>query len=342
MSRFIRVFAPLTALVLLADGCSGGGSDPAGSGAPSVAPVTVTSDVRFASAAPGLAEWSQPLMDLYAPSGAQGLPLVVFLPPHGMTKDDSAAYAQLATAVAEQGVVVAVANWSQLDDPPEAFTDPAALAEISGLGQSLAGCAVSYAAEHAEEYGADPSRLVLAGELFGANAASLVALGTPDPFPDCAATTGWTAAGLVGINDDWLGLYPVLDQVAAAAVEAQSPWALLSDAPKIPVALVVTEAGVTASQRCGDRDSEWMVARDPQGAMRGRLDDVGAYGDGCVDLGDEAEAMAGEMTAQGFTAEVVRLANPDGATESDAGAHFAELGPADLAALVDTVMGLAD
>jgi len=175
----------------------------------------------------------------------------------------------------------------------------------------------------------------------GANAASLVALGTPEPYADCLAAVGWTATGLVGINDDWLVLYPALDQVAAAAVETQSPWALLSEAAKIPVALVVTEAGVAVSPRCDDRDAEWMVLRDPSGSMRGRLDEVGAYGDGCVDLGDVAEAMAREMTARGFTAEVVRLTNPDGATESDAGAHFDQLGPADLAALVDTVMGVA-
>jgi hypothetical protein len=280
-------------------------------------------------------------MDVYVPSGAQGLPLVVFLPPHGMTQDDSEAYAQLATAVAERGAVVAVANWSQLDDPPETFTDPAVFAEMSVAGQSLAGCAVSYAAEHAGEYGADPSRLVLAGELYGANAASLVALGTPEPYADCLAAVGWTATGLVGINDDWLALYPAFDQVAAAAVEAQSPWAMLGAGPKVPVALVVTAAGVAVSPRCDDRDADWMVLRDPSGAMRGRLDEVGAYGDGCVDLDDEAEAMALEMRAQGLPAEVVRLANSDGATESDAGAHLAQLGPADLAALADTVAGLA-
>lgn len=342
MGRLIRAAAALSALALTVAGCSGNGTDADSSATPAAAPVTVTPDVPFATAAPDLSTWTQPLLDVYAPAGAQGLPLVVFFPPHGLAKDGSAAYAQLARGISERGAVVVVANWSQLDDPPGTLTDPAALAELSRLGQSLAGCAVSYAAEHAGDYGADPSRLVLAGELFGANAVSLVALGTPDPYPDCAATTGWTAGALVGVNDDWLVLYPVFDQVAAAAVEAQSPWALLGAAPKIPVALVVTEAAVTTTQRCGDRDSEWMVARDPQGAMRGRLDEVGAYGDGCVDFGDQAEAMARQMTAQGLTAEVVRLTNPDGATESDAGAHLTELGPADLAALVDTVMGLAD
>jgi hypothetical protein len=77
--------------------------------------------------------------------------------------------------------------------------------------------------------------------------------------------------------------------------------------------------------------------------MRTRLDEVGALADGCLDLADEASALAAGMAArEGMTPEVVPLANPDGATVSDDGAHLQQLGPADLALLTETVMGLAD
>ena len=43
-----------------------------------------------------------------------------------------------------------------------------------------------------------------------------------------------------------------------------------------------------------------------------------------------------------MTPDVVPLANPDGATVSDDGAHLERLGPADLVVLTETVMGLAE
>ena len=279
MRMVSAVAAPLSALALLLAGCSGGGAggsaasqEPSGPSTPG--PVTVTRDVRFAAASPERARWSDPLLDVYAPVGGEGLPLVVFLPAHGLTKDSSPAYAQLATALAGQGAVVAVANWTQLDDPPEILTEPEAFVEVSRLGQAVAGCAVSFAAEHAGDYGADPSRLVLAGELFGANAAGMIALGEPDTLPGCSSTAEWAATGLAGVNGLWMAAYPPFDDVAAAATASQTPWALLDAARPIPVALMVTEAGIAVSERCGGRDAEWLVARDPSGAMRARLDEA--------------------------------------------------------------------
>ncbi len=303
--------------------------------------VTVTSDVRFAEASPDLALWSEPLLDVYSPQEAGNLPLVVLLTPHGFTKDNPSTV-QLANGIAERGAVVVVANWSQQEDPPETFEDPAALTDIARAGQSFAGCAVSFAASQAAEFGADPSRLVLVGELYGANTASMVALGTADPYPGClASTTEWSATGLVGLNDDWLAGAPFFDAVASAAVEVFSPWALLDQAPTIPTKLVVTSDAVTVTGRCDDRDADWMTSRDPTGAMREQLDAVGAYEDGCVDMGDMADAMAAEMAAQGLPAEVVRLTNPDAATSSGPGGQVLEFGQADLTLLVDTIMDAA-
>jgi hypothetical protein len=309
---------------------------------PSSATVTVTRDIRYASSVPDLAAWSDPLLDVHAPAGARGLPLVVMFPPHGLAKDAVEAFDQLADAVAEAGAVAVVANWSQLEDPPASFEDPAALEALAGLGQSVAGCAVSYAVAHAADYGADPSRLVLLGELYGGNTASKIALGTPAAFPACDATAAWRATGLVGWDTDWLATMPAWDGFgadAARAVAALSPWPSLADAPKIPVELVVSDVALAVSGRCDDRDADWMAWRDPTGAMRDRLDEVGAYEDGCQDLGDAAKATAAEMQALGIPAEIVALA--DGTSQAGNGGHVASLGADDLATLTQTVLKAA-
>jgi hypothetical protein len=126
-----------------------------------------------------------------------------------------------------------------------------------------------------------------------------------------------------------------LGEDAARAVAALSPWPSLADAPKIPVALVVSDAARAVSERCGARDEAWMVSRDPTGAMRDRLDEVGAYADGCQDLGDAAEATAAAMRDAGIPAEVVALT--DETTLFGAGAHAESLGAADLATLAQTI-----
>lgn len=314
---------------------------PTSDASPDNGPVTVTSDVRFAETSPELAPWSDPVLDVYSPQGAGDLPLVVLLSPHGFTKENPSTV-QLANSIAERGAVVVVANWSQQEDPPETFEDPTALEEMARAGQSFAGCAVSFAVSQAREFGADPSRLVLVGELYGANTAGVLALGAADPSPAClASTTDWRATGLVGLNGDWLATAPYFDAVASAAVEVFSPWALLGEAPTIPTRLGVTSDAVTIARRCDDRDADWMTSRDPAGAMREQLDAVGAYEDGCVDIGDEAEAMAAEMSAQGLPAEVVRLSDPDAATSSGPGGQVLEFGQSDLTLLVDTIMDVA-
>jgi hypothetical protein len=303
--------------------------------------VTVTPDVRFADASPDLARWSDAVLDVYSPPEADNLPLVVLLSPHGFTKENPSTV-QLASGIAERGAVVAVANWSQQEDPPETFENPAALTEMARTGQSFAGCAISFAASPAAEFGADPSPLVLVGELYGANTASMVALDTVDPSPGCrVSATEWKATGVVGLNADWLATAPYFDAVASAAVEVFSPWALLDQAPAIPTKLVVTSDAVAVARRCDGRDAEWMALRDPTGAMREQLDAVGAYEDGCVDVGDEAEAMAAEMSARGLPAETVALTDPDAATSSGPGGQVLEFGRGDLALLVDTIMDAA-
>lgn len=314
----------------------------AGAPSPDIDKVAVTRDVRYASSQPDFAPWFAPLLDIYAPPGARGLPLIVMFPPHGLGKDQAGAFAQLATSVAERGAVAVVASWSQADDPPSVFADPAALETIASLGQSVASCAVSYVVANAAVYGADPARLVLLGELYGGNVAGMLALGSAAPFPGCDATGAWKAAGLVGWDADWMVAMPAWDALgadAARAVSALSPWPSLADAPRIPVELVVTEIARKVSARCDDRDAAWMVARDPNGVMRRWLDEVGAYADGCVDLGDAAEATVAAMQDVGVPAELVALS--DRTTTDAGGGHIGSLGAADTAMLVQAALKAA-
>lgn len=302
-----------------------------------IGPVSVTTDVRFAADSPSLSAWSEPLLDVYSSEGAAGLPLVVILPAHDLLKDNPSTV-QLATAVAELGAVAVVANWTPLDDPPGTFDDPAVISEVAHTGDSFAGCAVSFAVSQAATYGADPSRVVLVGELFGANIASTIAFAAPAPYPGCASSTAWHATAFVGIDDDWFATAPFFDTVAAAAIETLSPWALLDQATDVSVDLVVTADAPALTGRCDDPNADWMASRDPTGAIREQFVAAGVMADGCIDLGDEATAMAAAMTGHGIHAEVVVLPNTDGATRSDEGAHVLEFGATDLVLLADTIV----
>jgi hypothetical protein len=308
---------------------------------PDLAVDLVAQDVRFAETSPAIAEWSEPLLDVYAPAGAEGLPLVVVLSPHGLTKDNPATV-RLATGIAARGAVVVVANWSQQEDPAAVFEDPAVFAQFAQMDRSVAGCAVAFAAARAQEHGGDATRLVVVGELFGANVASLVVLGTATPYPGCGATdNGSHASGLVALNADWVGAAPFLDDIASTVVDAFTVWGLPATATPVPVKLVVTTDAIRIGRRC-EPDQGWLIARDPAGVIRQRLGEVGAGGNGCVDFATAAEAMAREMAARGLSADVVRLTNPDGATTSGSGAQVLTYGQADLDLLVDTVMATAD
>jgi hypothetical protein len=304
------------------------------------AAIAITSDIRFASSMPDSTAWSEPLMDVYAPPGAGNLPLVIILPPHSFTKDDTPAAGQLAEALASGGAVAVVANWSQQDDPANEFTDAAVLETIAAQGQSVAGCAAAYAVEHASQLGADPERVVIVGDLYGANVASMIALGSPDPLPGCAATADWEATGVVAIDGDWLAAMPAWDGLGTEvprAVAALSPWPSLGSSNRVPVELVVTGDAVSATGACPGDDAARIDARDPDGTMRMRLDAIDALADGCVDSGEAADALAAQMAIDGHTARVTRLVNTDHQSESGPGGMISSLGPADLSVLTGLI-----
>lgn len=322
--------------------CSGA-ADVVGPATPSaLGPVTVSSGLRFATEAPDVAPWTDPVLDVYAPAGGSGLPLVVLLPAHALTKDSSAAYEQIARSIAERGAVVYVANWSQREDPPASFTDPEVLGALAQLDRSVAGCAVSYAVHHAAERGADPARLVVGGELYGANIASLIAGEAPAGYPECIVTADWRAQGLLGLDGDWLVGMPAFDPVADAAIENLTPWPLMPERLPARVALAVSEPASRVTRTCQGSDPSWLAARDPDGALRRWLDRAGAFEDGCVDLGDAADALAAALTAAGSSVVVVDLANADGRTRVDAGGHLEDMGATDLTALADAALALTN
>ena len=300
---------------------------------PALGAVVMTPDVRFSDSTPA-ESWTRPVMDVFAPTSARHLPLVIILPAHSLTSTDFPVYHQVAEAIAEKGTVAVVANWSQTEG---GTGDPAAVATFSADGRSVAACAVTYAVEHAAEFGADPSRLVLVGQFYGANIASLVALAPSEPLPGCrAGTTTWAATGVVGWDGDWLAQYEAWDAFgpdAAKVVAALSPWPLAASAPKLPMTFVTSDLAADETRRCETADVPWLTWRDPDGAIRARLGSVGALDDGCVDSVESAKAMAAEFEAHGFHTSLVHL--------TEAGSTESHLRPADLSRIVDAVVTLA-
>jgi hypothetical protein len=291
--------------------------------------VKITRGIVYADKTP-TATWTKPVMDIYAPSIGRNMPLVVFLVAHSLETTTFPLYERLASAVAERGVVVAVASWSERANG----ADTAATAKqgVSRLRVALANaaCAVSYAHSKAAEFGASPSRLVLAGQLYGANAASVLSLRRIRTLlPGCRASkVDWTAKGVVGLDGDWLGFAPPLDHFGkstAEVVAAISPWGMLPAARRIPFALAVTDATVAATRRCNAQNASWMKNRDPSGKIRARLAQANAFADGCLDSADNTRAMALELTARGFKTKILHLTSPISSYEDADAADLSKL-----------------
>ena len=316
-------------------------TSPIGSGSPSSpAQVTVARDLPFAGSAPSLTEWSPPTLDVYTAGEDGGRLLVVILPPHGLTKEQAGAESQLAEALAEREAVAVVANWTQLDEPDASFTDIDVLAKLAKAGQSMAACAVAFAVEHAEDYGADPTRLVIVGEIYGANAAAVVALTHPAPLTSCKADAVPQAIAVVALDADWYAAMPEWDQLGKdvhQAVDLLAPWSGLNAVSNVRVAATVATGTHDITNRCGGPEAPWLVDRDPTGQLRKRLDTVGALTDGCIDLLDQAQAATNQLAAAGLTARVIQLANTDSKTGLDPGGHITTFGDADLQALMQVI-----
>lgn len=278
------------------------------------------------------AKLSEALLDVYAPVGVEGGPVVVIF--HGLTWTKGR-YMELATAIAEQGAVVFVADWTK-GKPSTADIRDGLLDEVDGSS-----CAVSYALAHAGEYGADPETLILFGHSAGANEASMIGLRQATPLPECAVEmTPFVADGMVLWEGDWLISEPTgwdgYGESLPLAMGGITPWSWLATGPRMAVALVTTAGGVTVSQleRCGVSDPAhpyWL--RDPDGWFREQLEAAGALEDGCISgFGDSSAVLADIMREQGF--DVVELLLEE--------STHTYLSPEDQALLVAEIIAMAD
>jgi hypothetical protein len=291
--------------------------------------VTVVKDLVYH---PETEKLWEALLDVYAPVGVQGGPVVVIF--HGLTRTRGR-YRELATAIAEQGAVVFVPDWTK-GKPSTTNIRDGLLDEVDGSS-----CAVSYALAHAAEYGADPETLILFGHSAGANEASMIGLREATPLPECAVEMiPFVVDGMVLWEGDWLVSEPTgwdgYGESLPVAMEGITPWSWLATAPRMAVALVTTAGGVTVSQleRCGVSDAAhpyWL--RDPDGWYRERLEAAGALDDGCISgFGDSSAVLADTMRDGGF--DVVEVFLED--------STHTQLSPDDQALLVAQIVTIAD
>jgi acetyl esterase/lipase len=147
---------------------------------------SVTSPVTDLPADPGLVVTRDVAVDdvttadVFAPSGADGRPVVVLF--HG-TEGVRARMEPLAVDLAESGAVVVVPSWPVLTEMPALDTTD----DVYFASTAAAVCSVRFARATAVEHGGDPSDLTVLGHSGGAPLAARVALVEEPPWPgiDC-------------------------------------------------------------------------------------------------------------------------------------------------------------
>ncbi|WP_460437306.1 alpha/beta hydrolase [Ancylobacter sonchi] len=146
----------LIALAFLATGAGAAAFAPAAilNALSRLEPVCVVTDQNYA-------EGDRHGVDIYAPEGASGLPVVVLFYGGGWEEGDRAQYRFVGTALASRGIVTVIPDYRVYPQVRfSAFPKDATRA-------------VQWA--HAAEFGGDPSRLVLAGHSAGAHIAAMLA-----------------------------------------------------------------------------------------------------------------------------------------------------------------------
>lgn len=265
-------------------------------------------------------------VDVYHPTATEHGPVVVLF--HGGGVDKSfPLYPRLASAIAEQGAVVFVANWdTSVTGEPDAF-----FAKMDGVG-----CAISYALAHAVEYGADPETLVLFGHSAGASAAATGGLRKAVPVADCSVSMApFIADGLVLWEGDWMltdsFTWDQYGDGLPALMEPITPWTWIDTAPTMSVVLVTTLGGRRDLRSCGisDPTSPYWV-RDPDGWFRERLDTIKALEDDCIDVGEPTEVLADTMREHGYDLTELFLEH----------SGHVNLNPDDQTRLVDEVIAI--
>lgn len=212
--------------------------------APTSAPVTVTLNITYAvSLQPKV---DPQALDVYAPVGQRGGPLIVFAHGLGENKPD---YKRLGQALAQAGAVAYVIDW-----PDFALANSASAGERTyrQVFETLE-CAVRYARATGAAYGGNPAHLVLSGFSLGGGIAAGLAFAPddadhiwndyaassngPPPQVQCVQGSGPARVdAFVGIAGTYLlGSGP---NVAAALRPLFSPAASVAAHAHIPVRLL--------------------------------------------------------------------------------------------------------
>jgi pimeloyl-ACP methyl ester carboxylesterase len=283
--------------------------------------VAVTRDLAYRS------DDSRPhLLDVYAPTGTGGGPLVVFL--HGGSVDKSyPIYPPVASLIAERGAVVFAPSWGA--------GRPSGPDDVLRVHDEVA-CAISFALAHAPGYGADPDILVLVGHSAGASAASMAGLREPNPITDCAVEmTPFQADGMVLWDGDWIMGDPFNDgrNDMVGQMEVAQPWSWLADGPRMPITLITAAGARNELKRCGlsDPDGPFWV-RDPDGWFREQLDAMDALEGGCLDLWEPTAVLANTMREHGYDVNELILEH----------SFHEEFDTDDLTILVDEIIAITD
>jgi acetyl esterase/lipase len=167
--------------------------------------ISTTSDVRYASGPPAAVQRNR--LDVYAPTGAAGAPVVVFIYGGGWKDGDKALYHFVGAALAARGFVAVVPDYRVFPAVRFPVFIQDAAASVAWTRANIAG------------YGGDPRRIFLMGHSAGAHIAAMLTLDKQwlgaeglDPDRDIAGF-----AGLAGPYD-FLPLHdPELDDIFAPA-----------------------------------------------------------------------------------------------------------------------------
>lgn len=155
MHTSLRVLAGGLALLLVAP------AGPAHGQAPPTA-VTVTTDLDYVPTAEYAARKDR--LDVYAPAGAKGAPIVVSIHGGALREGDKAGQAYVGQLLAKAGFVAVIINYRL----SPGVMHPAHVEDAAH--------AVAWARTHAAEYGGDSKKLFVIGHSAGAYLAALLAL----------------------------------------------------------------------------------------------------------------------------------------------------------------------
>lgn len=129
---------------------------------PPAAAVTVTADVDYVPTAEYAAKKDR--LDVYAPAGAKGAPVVVSIHGGALREGDKSGQAYVGQLLAKAGFVAVVINYRL----SPGVSHPAHVEDAAH--------AVAWARTHAAEYGGDPQKLFVIGHSAGAYLAALLAM----------------------------------------------------------------------------------------------------------------------------------------------------------------------